>query len=434
MKKIIVFIASLLSSVVLFGQAFFEVDASQEGKKISQELMGVFFEDINYGADGGLYAELVQNRSFEYYKVSNASLEPLTAWSLVRKGTADATMQIEDTNPLNANNTKYLKVNIKNAGNETGIKNTGFKGISVQANRKYIFSVYLRSETTFDQPIIVRIESGSGLILGSDTIRSISTKWKKYSLEIPCSQTNATASLNIATTGTGILYFDMVSLFPENTFKNRENGLRKDLAQAIFKTPVDKSVFTYTLRARKTGGNEGFLIPFAFADDKNFYWFNIGGWGNSQHAVEMSVNGSRSPLITEAGSIEKNQWYTIKIEVDRNSAKCYLDDKLLFDIPAPEGPVSASVTKDDETNEMIFKMVNSGSKAIKTSVKIKGLKLDQNVKVISLSGMATQRNTITSPDQVSPSERTIHVTNLFDLTLPANSFQLFRIKNNPKLK
>src|SRR5665647_2129404 len=165
MKKIAMICAFGLASAATFGQVSVETDLSQPGKKISTDLIGAFFEDINYGADGGLYAELVQNRSFEYYKVKNAQMEPLTAWSLVKKGNAVAEMHIEKIKPLNDNNTNYLKVSISKVGDEVAVTNDGFNGIPVQAGQKYRFSVYLRSEGTFKKAIVVNILSDKGEVL-----------------------------------------------------------------------------------------------------------------------------------------------------------------------------------------------------------------------------------------------------------------------------
>jgi hypothetical protein len=231
MKNSILLFSALLLGIKIQGQVVFEVDVRQQGTAMSQELIGAFFEDINYGADGGLYAELIQNRSFEYYPVSGyVTLQPLTGWSLI--GT-NGSMMIENTNPLNKNNTNYLKLTITDAGTETGIKNTGFNGIAVEAGQKYDFSVYIRSESVYNEPLVVRIETFSGVVLGSDTIKSITTEWARYTLEIQCNQTEKAANLKILTLGKGTLYFDMVSLFPQQTFNNHKNGLRKDLAQTI---------------------------------------------------------------------------------------------------------------------------------------------------------------------------------------------------------
>jgi len=800
-----------LASAVTHGQVSIEVDASQQGKKISTDLIGAFFEDINYGADGGLYAELVQNRSFEYYKVKVSKMDPLTAWSLVKKGKSVAEMQIESIKPLNEFNTKYLKVSIKKAGDEVVVRNSGFDGIPVQAGQKYRFSVYLRSEGKFSKPVVVSILSDKGEVIGGGSITKITGEWKKYAFEITPTASCESANLNLGTKGKGTLCMDMVSLFPENTFKNRENGLRQDLAQAIAdikpkflrfpggcvshgsgndnayrwkntvgdvawrkpnwnlweyhqtyglgfyeyfqycedigakplpvlpmgiscqfrnreiipmdqmgpwvqdaldlvefangdvntkwgkvraemghpkpfgleyicigneeddipafrerfplfenamrkaypnikilgtsgvaaagryfdslweyskannvygvdehyymspswflnnnhrydqydrngpkvfmgeyasqndllgnaiaeaafltgaernadiiqfacyapllcrennnqwhpdlirfdntkisktasyyvqqmygvnsgdeylnstvayepgyaasqvnytgkvgvgswmtqaefddlkvesdgkvvidenfqsgaanwtalggsfslkdgiyaetaekdpawsicNTPVLSGNYTMTLKARKISGAEGFVIPFAFTDSRNYSWLNIGGWGNSQNAIEMCVNGGRTALISKGGHIESNRWYAIKIEVKGASVKCYLDDALILEAPVPEGPVTTSVTKDTKTNELIVKMVNAGSKEIKSTLSLKGLTTEQDVKLVTLTGDAKQRNSIEAPNTIAPKESKLHVSSKFDMMLPPNSLQVFRVK------
>lgn len=810
-------IKTLLSLAVVFqvslsGQVSFQTDANTTGTPVSQELIGVFFEDINYAADGGLYAELVQNRSFEYYPVSGyVNLQPLHAWSLVSKGGAVAGMEIQNTMPLNENNTNYLALTIDNAGTEAGISNSGFDGIPVNSGENYKYSVYLKSHTTYLLPVVIRLENSFGQVLGSDTIKDISTVWKKFAGEIICSQSDPTARLVLVTTGTGTLYFDMVSLFPENTFMNRDNGLRSDLAQAIadlqprflrfpggcishgrgldnayrwketigdvaerkpnwnlwgyhqtyglgfyeyfqfcedigamplpvvpvgvscqfrgreiapmdemgawiddaldlvefangdlttewglkradmghpepfnmeyiclgneeddipeFRTrfrmiadslrkyhpeikiigtsgtapsgsyyeslwdfsreenldavdehyymdpawflenvhrydhfdrngpkvfigeyasrddrlenaiaeasyltgveknsdvvqftcyapmlchehhnqwhpdlirfdntrvvktanyyvqqlyslysghehisstvsydqgfedaesvfsgnigvatwntradfddvkvvsgdqviidenfsdgaslwqviqgtfnvsggiysqssnlepalsimnlPVDSSEYTLTLKARKTGGLEGFLIPFGFKDTDNFYWLNIGGWGNTQHAIEKSTNGSKTQLSVKPGSIESNRWYDIKIEVTRNSARCYLDAVLLFEVPAPPGPVTASVVKDTVNNELIVKLVNAGPVSLLANLQIEGIPASQEATLITLSGLPGNRNSLESPSLVVPREISYQVSNDFDYLLAPASFHVFRLR------
>lgn len=810
MKKIILICAIGLTSAVGFGQVSIETDLTQSGKKISTDLIGAFFEDINYAADGGLYAELVQNRSFEYYKVKNAEMDPLTAWSLTTAGKAMADMQVETVKPLNDNNTKYLKVNISKAGNVV-VKNSGFNGIPLLGGKKYRFSVYLRSEGKFKKPVVVSLLTDQGDVLASATIVSVTDQWKKYAFELAPTAGCENASLTLSTAGKGILCMDMVSLFPENTFKNRENGMRQDLAQAIAdmkprflrfpggcithgagndnayrwkntvgdvaqrkanwnlwgyhqtyglgfyeyfqycedigakplpvlpmgiscqfrdreiipmeqmgpwvqdaidlvefangavttkwgkvradmghpkpfgleyvcvgneeddipafrerfllfeaamkkncpdikvlgtsgvaasgrhfdslwafskenkvygvdehyymgpnwflnnnhrydsydrngpkvfmgeyasqndllanaiaeaafltgaernadiiqfacyapllcreknnqwhpdlirfdntriaktasyyvqqaygqnagdsylnstvayepgftstlvsyigkvgvgswltqaefddlkvvsdgkvlfeenfqntaanwsvldgafsqkegvysqttekepawsicNTPVLSGNYTLTVKARKLAGSEGFVIPFAFIDAKNYSWLNIGGWGNSQNAVETCVNGGKSTLVTKGGRIESNRWYTIKIEVMGSNVKCYLDDALLFEVPAPEGPVTTSFTKDSKTNELIVKVVNASAKEIKSNLVLKGLSTEQDVKLITLSGDAKQRNSVQAPEAIAPKESKLHVSSSFELNLPANSLQVFRVK------
>ena len=133
-------------------------------------------------------------------------------------------------------------------------------------------------------------------------------------------------------------------------------------------------------------------------------------------------------MVAKPGSIQSNTWYDIKIEISESTARCYLNDDFLFEIPAPAGPVTASVSKDHETNELIIKMVNSGSEALRASMNINGLSISQFASITTLTGMASQRNSLLSPDLLIPVESSGYVCNSFDYELPPNSFQVFRIK------
>ncbi|HOH24004.1 MAG TPA: alpha-N-arabinofuranosidase, partial [Bacteroidales bacterium] len=206
----------------------------QETVPMSRDLIGVFFEDINYAADGGLYAELVQNRSFEYYVVDGyTNLGPLTAWSGVQEGGASVALSVVKNHPLNQHNTNCLKLVIYNQGRAAGVKNTGFDGIALKQNENYFFSAYLKRDTDHDKAVVVQLKSSGGYIIASDTIPAIGSEWQQYHLTLKSKITFNDAALYILPQGSGNVYMDMVSLFPENTFKNRRNGLRADLAQAI---------------------------------------------------------------------------------------------------------------------------------------------------------------------------------------------------------
>jgi alpha-L-arabinofuranosidase len=812
MKKSTLLVALLTASAFSFGQVRIETDLSQTGKNISTDLIGAFFEDINYAADGGLYAELVQNRSFEYYTVKNAKMEALTAWSLFRSEQSAATMKIEADKPLNDNNIHYLKVSMSKADGEVGVQNAGYNGIPLEAGKKYLFSVYLRGEGAFKKPIQVRLLAQDGSILAKVELKGVPTSWKKFSVELVPSKSCPKGRLELAAKGKGSLCLDMVSLFPAQTFKNRTNGLREDLAQAIadiqprflrfpggcithgagndnayrwkntvgdvaerkanwnlwgyhqtyglgfyeyfqfcedigakplpvlpmgiscqfrdreivpldqmgpwvqdavdlvefangavtskwgkvradmghpepfglqyicigneeddipafrerfqlfesamkqkcpeikvlgtsgvaasgryfdslwefsknnkvygvdehyymgpnwflannhrydnydrsgpkvfmgeyasqndllanaiaeaaFLTGAERNAdiiqfacyapllcrennnqwhpdlirfdntriaktasyyvqqmygqnagdkylnstvsyqpgfteslanfsgkvgvgswqtqaefddlkvvdgdgnilinenfqggnlnwtvldglfeqkegsyvessqkepawsicntviptgnYTLTVRAKKRAGAEGFVLPFAFVDEKNYSWLNIGGWGNSQHAVETCVNGSKSTLVTKGGRIENDRWYVIRIDVKGASVKCFLDNVLILDVPTPEGPVTTSVTKDSKHNEVVVKIVNSGSAEIQSDLVLKGLNANQEVTRTTLTGDPTWRNSVESPRTIVPTQSKLLVQPQFKTTLPPNSFQVFRVK------
>ncbi len=199
-------------------------------------------------------------------------------------------------------------------------------------------------------------------------------------------------------------------------------------AMSIFNLPINETRYTLTLKAMKTGGREGFLIPFAYQGSDKFYWLNIGGWNNSRHAVEVANGGAKAELISKGGSIESNKWYTIKVEVGEK-VKCYLDDELLFEIPEQAPPIAASVVKDLDENELIVKLVNSSDEAITADVMIEGLDEQLSADVITLTGASTRlRNKLEEPENVKPVSSTIQVKDLKNYSLPANSFQVISIK------
>lgn len=197
--------------------------ASQPAHKISPSLFGVFFEDINYAADGGLYAELVQNRSFEF-----TGPDAFFAWS--RTG-SNAVLNLESDQPLNGNNTHYLRLQVTRRGD--GVANSGFGGIAVQKDATYLFSVYARAGKKFRGGLSVRLENAKGQRIGGCKITGVTNVWNKFTGAIVSTATEPKARLVVAMDYPGSVDLDMVSLFPQKTFKNRPNGLRADLAQMI---------------------------------------------------------------------------------------------------------------------------------------------------------------------------------------------------------
>lgn len=788
-------------------QVTIQTDFTQAPVPISPTLMGAFFEDINYAADGGLYAELIQNRSFEYYPVAGyTDLQPLDAWSVLNQGGAQVHLSVESNRPLNSKNTRYLKMEVLDAGSKAGISNSGFDGIPINSGALYDFSVYLRKGSDFDGWIAVQLAFPNGVVAASDTIKDLGDDWEKFSLVLKSNVNIPAAQLLLTTNSTGLLYADMVSLFPQETFKGRANGLRADLAQAIadlkprflrfpggcishgrgldnayrwkdtvgdvaerkpnwnlwgyhqtyglgfyeyflfcedinaiplpvvpvgvscqfrereiaplsemqmwvddaldliefangpidsewgavraqmghpepfnmeyiclgneeddipefrerfmmitdsirkyhpeikiigtsgtddtgshyhslwdfnhqnqidvvdehyyndpswflentarydqfdrdgpkvfigeyaswddklwnalaeaafltgverngdiiefacyaplcsnvdnqqwhpdllrfnnhsvtktasyyvqqlfsvhagdtyyhslvgyddlsiapqgfkgqtgvgtwntqaefsnFKISTDEEVliedalaaqnswtvlagsFTFTkgtykqaavaepawslfnlpvmvdnytisLRAKKTGGAEGFLIPLAYKNG-DYYWFNIGGWGNTQHAVEKEINGQKSVLHSRAGSIQTNHWYDIRIEVKPNQALCYLDDVLLFTVPINTGPVFVSATLHKQSQEVILKIVNTASEALTAKIEWKGITAPNSGRLITLAGQPETRNAMATPHLLVPEEDRITLGGPSSLLLPATSFQVLR--------
>ncbi|WP_331137623.1 alpha-L-arabinofuranosidase C-terminal domain-containing protein [Flavobacterium sp.] len=195
-------------------KAAIKIDEKQS-KKISNMLTGVFFEDINYAADGGLYGELIQNRDFEY--ALHDKKERDEKWNATMAWSGD--FKIAKENPIHVNNPNYAVIS------KGSISNSGFDGIAVKANEKYDFSVFAKGTKA-----IVRLKSSSGETLAEAKFTP-STSWKKCNAVLKASKTVNNAHLEISTDGETSV--DMVSLFPQKTFKGRKNGLRLDLADAI---------------------------------------------------------------------------------------------------------------------------------------------------------------------------------------------------------
>jgi len=202
-------------------------------KKISPDLVGIFFEDINYAADGGLYAELVQNRSFEYSEADNKKWNALTAWEPVMRGGAAGTLAVETTAPVDPNNPHYAVLKIENGGSGAGLMNSGYDGIALKAGDKYDVSLFARQIAGQSAPLIARLESKDGTLLGETTLSKPGGKWAKITGVIEAGRDEPDARLVILATGPGTIGLDMISLFPQKTFHNRSNGLRADLAQVI---------------------------------------------------------------------------------------------------------------------------------------------------------------------------------------------------------
>lgn len=198
------------------------------------DLFGIFFEDLNHAADGGLYAELVQNRSFEFDPIDRAEYHALTAWEKIERGGGKAEITVEDRFPLNPRNLHYVAIDIVSEGDGVGIMNLGFNsGIPVKQGESYLFSVYARRDASFDQPVVVTIEGTDGAVHGEVTIVVQSSEWTKYEATITANATDSSSRLVIVARGEGKLYLDMVSLFPEKTFRNRPNGMREDIAALL---------------------------------------------------------------------------------------------------------------------------------------------------------------------------------------------------------
>lgn len=191
-------------------------------KAISRDLMGIFFEDISYAADGGLYAELIQNRDFEYTEADHRGWNSKTAWKLEGEGT---TWTINSANPIHANNANYSSLLTSSIGAK--LINEGWDGIALNKGDKYNLSLFARGKGT----IRISLADG-GNVLATTTVKA-SAEWKQIKATLIPSATATNAKLVIEPLQTGNIDVDFISLFPQKTFRGRTNGLRNDLAQVI---------------------------------------------------------------------------------------------------------------------------------------------------------------------------------------------------------
>lgn len=221
MKNLVFIFLLTTSSLFMQAQKNFEVNVGELGAKIQPDMYGVFFEDINFGADGGLYAELIKNRSFEFD-------QPFTGWTPF----GDVTIQSEK--PCFERNPNYVKMNESGLRRGTGLENEGFRRIGYKQNSAYNFSFYARSNDGGEKKFRIELVSSKEEIVGKGEILVQGNEWKKYSASIKTSVTDAKGKLRLVLATPGIVDLDHISMFPAETWKNRENGLRKDLVEVLY--------------------------------------------------------------------------------------------------------------------------------------------------------------------------------------------------------
>ena len=239
-----IFFTALLMVAMLSLHAQKTMKAPAGGKPISDELIGIFFEDISMSADGGLYAELVQNGSFEYSPNERDGWGPGTAWRSVRPGHSLGYVQPRMDQPLNANNPTYMRLvaeRVKeyydyNGWKGFGLQNDGFDGIVLKEGQKYDFSAFLRNVEGAAKQVRVVLQEPGGFrqppVLLADTTFDVSAQtWQKYTALLMPTKSSQHANLQILLLTQGAVDVDVVSLMPEDTYKG--HGLRKDLAQAL---------------------------------------------------------------------------------------------------------------------------------------------------------------------------------------------------------
>lgn len=190
-------------------------------------MWGVFFEDINMGADGGIYAELVKNRSFEFTK-------PMMGWTVLGKPQTEGDFLVLNRQQTDTRNPRFLRVSLHNNAKGTlGLSNEGFRGMGIKKDNGYDFSVTYR-QTSPSVKWHLELVDENGTNIGGTTVATTAAQdWQKAKASFKATATAQKAKLNIWLEGNDTLDMDMVSLFPQDTWKGRPGGMRADMIQML---------------------------------------------------------------------------------------------------------------------------------------------------------------------------------------------------------
>ncbi|GAC1589468.1 MAG: alpha-L-arabinofuranosidase C-terminal domain-containing protein [Hymenobacter sp.] len=213
------------------------VQVNKPGAPVPKNMFGLFFEDINFAADGGLYPELVKNKSFE-------TDDHLIGWKALHGAAGLDNYLVSGDRPISNANPHFLRLTAKVAGPDAGFVNEGFRGMGLKQGAEYTFSVYARRGPGSVSGLSVTLEepgrrgagpetAESGRPLAQAQLTGLTGEWKKYRVVLKPAATVAKARLKLTVDGTGTLDLDVVSLFPKDTYLKRENGLRPDLVQLL---------------------------------------------------------------------------------------------------------------------------------------------------------------------------------------------------------
>ncbi|MCX7049203.1 MAG: hypothetical protein NTX50_27425 [Candidatus Sumerlaeota bacterium] len=234
-------------------ETIIRIDAAAPRTPVSPGMYGIFYEEINHAGEGGLYAEMVQNRDFEMNQLPEGASwagnllktpqgwqerkwfsNELHGWTLIRSEGARGAIKQDSAKPLNERNPHSMRLTAREAGKRLGVANGGFWGMNFQAGKWYDLSFYARTESGEKFDLTASLESAIGHeSYATAVIKDVGGDWKQYRCALQPKTTDHNGRLAIAIARPGVIWFDVVSLFPRDTFKNRPNGLRADLAQTL---------------------------------------------------------------------------------------------------------------------------------------------------------------------------------------------------------
>jgi alpha-L-arabinofuranosidase len=211
------------------------VDDAAPGRPISRDLWGIFFEDINYSADGGLYGELLQNRSFDYSARDQPGWHALTGWTVHPRPEAGEceTVTVATEDPLDPHSPQYAVLDASASPDGVALVNEGFDRVSVAEGNTYRFSVFARTLSPAPAALRIDLTDETGTVIADALLEPITDRWTRHEQVLTASRSCSTARLRLAVDAPAKVAVDFVSLFPTQTFKEQPGGLRKDLAETI---------------------------------------------------------------------------------------------------------------------------------------------------------------------------------------------------------
>jgi len=227
------FFCSVLSCLLLFNlvqaqpASEIKVILNQRVNTVPVSMWGIFFEDINFAADGGIYAELVKNRSFSFN-------DPLMGWKWIGKDEGKGDGRLYNSGDVLRPNKRYVRIQSTNDNGSFGLSNEGFRGIGVKKDAGYRLTVTARTgDQNIAANLTVELVDSTGKVLAENQLSGITKDWKKYEVILKPVITEANAHLDVLVKGKGLVEIETVSLFSVDTWKGRKNGLRNDLVQLL---------------------------------------------------------------------------------------------------------------------------------------------------------------------------------------------------------
>ena len=199
------------------------IQVNKPGAIIQPTMYGIFFEDINFAADGGLYAELIKNRSFEFD-------EPMMGWDKKNQDNKGNVLIINRGSNY-ASNPRFARVTVFTDTGSYALSNEGFRGMGIKKDNQYNFAVLAKMQQGVSEELAIQLVNEKGQVIGNGTVNVSGNEWKSYTTSFTASAASPGAAVKLWFRGKGMTDIDMISLFPHDTWKNRPGGLRADLVQ-----------------------------------------------------------------------------------------------------------------------------------------------------------------------------------------------------------